>query len=185
MIIIGITGTLGAGKGTIVDYLVEKKNFSHFSVRQYLLRIIRQKGMPENRDSMVSLANDLRQQHGPAFIVEQLFIEAQASNKNTIIESIRNVGEIEGLRKLGTFYLLAVDADTELRYNRIIARQSETDHISFDEFIANEKREMQSTDMFTQNIFACMQQADFLLTNNGTYEELFNRIEEICNHLTI
>ena len=26
MIIIGITGTLGAGKGTIVEYLVEKKS---------------------------------------------------------------------------------------------------------------------------------------------------------------
>ena len=27
MIIIGITGTLGAGKGTIVDYLVKEKGF--------------------------------------------------------------------------------------------------------------------------------------------------------------
>ena len=27
MIIIGITGTLGAGKGTVVNYLVEKKGF--------------------------------------------------------------------------------------------------------------------------------------------------------------
>ena len=33
MIIIGITGTLGAGKGTIVDYLVKQKGFVHYSVR--------------------------------------------------------------------------------------------------------------------------------------------------------
>ncbi len=32
MIIIGITGTLGAGKGTIVDYLVKEKGLKNVSV---------------------------------------------------------------------------------------------------------------------------------------------------------
>ena len=41
MIVIGITGTIGAGKGTIVEYLVEKKGFLHFSVREFLLKKIR------------------------------------------------------------------------------------------------------------------------------------------------
>ena len=36
MIIIGITGTLGAGKGTIVDYLCKKRGFLHYSVREFL-----------------------------------------------------------------------------------------------------------------------------------------------------
>lgn len=37
MQIIGITGTLGAGKGTVVDYLVKNKGFNHFSVGDYLI----------------------------------------------------------------------------------------------------------------------------------------------------
>ena len=36
MITIGITGTLGAGKGTIVDYLIEKRGFVHYSVRAFI-----------------------------------------------------------------------------------------------------------------------------------------------------
>ena len=36
MITIGITGTLGAGKGTIVEYLQKEKGFSHYSVRAFL-----------------------------------------------------------------------------------------------------------------------------------------------------
>ena len=36
MNIIGITGTLGAGKGTIVDYLVQKKGYVHYSVRSFI-----------------------------------------------------------------------------------------------------------------------------------------------------
>ena len=31
MLIIGITGTIGAGKGTIVKYLIDKYKFKHFS----------------------------------------------------------------------------------------------------------------------------------------------------------
>jgi hypothetical protein len=36
MQIIGITGTLGAGKGTVVDYLIKQKNFRHYSISGYL-----------------------------------------------------------------------------------------------------------------------------------------------------
>lgn len=40
MIIIGITGTLGAGKGTVVEYL-KTKGFKHFSVREFLTQEIK------------------------------------------------------------------------------------------------------------------------------------------------
>ena len=36
MKIIGITGTIGAGKGTIVDYLVLQKGYEHYSVRSFI-----------------------------------------------------------------------------------------------------------------------------------------------------
>ncbi|MDR0438308.1 MAG: AAA family ATPase, partial [Bacteroidales bacterium] len=51
--IIGITGTIGAGKGTIVDYLVSQKGFLHFSVRDFLSEEIERRGLPVNRDTMV------------------------------------------------------------------------------------------------------------------------------------
>ena len=53
MIIIGITGTLGAGKGTIVDYLIKTKGFTHYSVRAFITKEIEKRKLPVNRDSMV------------------------------------------------------------------------------------------------------------------------------------
>jgi dephospho-CoA kinase len=183
MIIIGITGTLGAGKGTIVEYLVGEKGFIHYSVRAYLLEKIREQGLQENRDSMFRLANELRASYGPSYVTDQLFRQALVSGKNCVIESIRTPGEIDSLRAKGHFFLLAVDADPELRYQRILLRESETDQVTRKTFLENEKREMNTTDPNKQNLKKCIEMADFILLNNGTKEELIRQVEKVLDQI--
>jgi dephospho-CoA kinase len=183
MRIIGITGTLGAGKGTVVEYLVEKLGFDHYSVRAFLLKEINRRGLVENRDSMVLVANELRAAHGPSYVTDQLYNEALLPGKNCIIESIRTPGEIESLRKKGNFHLFAVDADPRIRFQRITMRNSETDHITFETFTSNEAREMNTSDPNKQNLRACIRQADFLLMNNGSREELYRQVENILKQI--
>ncbi|PIY34687.1 MAG: hypothetical protein COZ08_00575, partial [Bacteroidetes bacterium CG_4_10_14_3_um_filter_42_6] len=69
MVIIGITGTLGAGKGTLVDYLINKRGFAHYSAREFLIREITRQGLEVNRDTMTSVANKLRALHSPAYVI--------------------------------------------------------------------------------------------------------------------
>jgi dephospho-CoA kinase len=184
MIIIGITGTLGAGKGTIVEFLVQNKGFDHYSVRTFLLEEIRKRALPENRDSMYNLANELRSQFGPSYVTDQLYFEAKESGRNCVIESIRTPGEIDSLRSRGEFYLFAADARPELRYERIQIRKSETDHITYAEFLENESREMNTSDPNKQNLRKCISMADFIFENNGSVRELKMQVEkalkEIC-----
>lgn len=168
---------MGAGKGTIVDYLATHHGFKHFSVRGYLTKIINAQGKEVNRDSLTHTANELRAQNSPSFIAEELFREAQQSDTNCIIESIRTVGEVNALKAKGDFILFSIDSDRKLRYERIVIRGSETDKISFEIFSENEEREMSSTDPNKQNISACMKLADFHFTNNGTVEELYKQVD--------
>ncbi len=179
--IIGLTGTLGAGKGTVADYLIEK-GFKHHSVREFLIEEIKRRGMPVNRDSMVIVANDLRANHSPSYIVEELYKQAKQHGGNAIIESIRALGEAEAIKNLGG-KMFAVDADQKLRYERITARASETDHVSFEEFKQNEDREMTSTDPNKQNLSKCISMADHVLNNNSTIEELKKEVDNILEEM--
>lgn len=183
MLVIGITGTLGAGKGTIVDYLVQQKNFRHYSVRDFLVKEIEQRKLKVNRDSMTEVANELRARFGSAYITDCLYIKAVEIGLDCVIESIRTPGEIHSLRSKGPFVLLAVDATPEVRYQRILERKSATDAVSFETFLANEAREMHTSDPNHQNLAACIELADHVLHNDGDLAALHQQIERTINDI--
>jgi len=178
MRIIGITGTIGAGKGTVVEYL-QKHGFEHFSARNVLIDILNQRGLPLTRDNMRPLANELRETYGPAHLIELLYQKALSSGKDAVIESVRTLGEVAALKKHKNFQLRAVDADVHIRYKRITLRKSSTDNVTFEEFVEAENKEMDNTDPTKGNITACIKAADSLIINEGTTEELNNTVQKL------
>lgn len=179
MKIIGITGTLGAGKGTVVDYLVQKKRFKHYSVRAYLIEEIKKRNLEINRDSMRQVADGLREKFGPSYVIEQVFNKAKENGENAIVESIRCPGEVDFLQKNEDFLLLAVDADTKIRYDRIYERKSETDDVTFEKFKEQEAAENNNFEPFKMNLKVCISKADFVLDNGNSLEDLYEKIDEI------
>jgi len=183
MIVIGLTGTIGAGKDTVVDYLIKNENFEHFSVRKFLIKELKIRKIPVNRDTMRQLANELREKNGASYIVEKLYSEAIKTKKNAIIESIRTVGEVEALKKNDNFFLIAIDADPKIRYERIRQRGSETDDIDYATFIAQENEEMKNEDPNKQNISKCIELADYYIENNGTFQQLYDQVDAIMKEI--
>ncbi|MFA7628174.1 MAG: AAA family ATPase [Candidatus Dojkabacteria bacterium] len=172
MLIIGITGTNAAGKGTVVDILKQDFGFKHLSVRDYLAREVKRRNLEVNRNTLIETANDIREKHSPSYIVEELYKEAEKLQKPVVIESIRTEGEVEALQKKPNFILIAVDADRKTRYMRSLKRNSETDHLTYKKFIETEEREMNSPDKGKQSLLKCIELADIVILNDGTIEDL-------------
>lgn len=130
-----------------------------------------------NRDSMIVVANDLRRMYGPTYIAESLYKAAQAQGGNIVIESLRAVAEVKKIKELGGF-VIGVDADPKLRYERAFARASETDDVTFEKWSTQEREENNPEDPTKQNIFGALKESDVVVTNNGTLEELYSQVEE-------
>jgi dephospho-CoA kinase len=175
--IIGITGTDGAGKGAVVDYLVKQKGFVHYSSRALITDEIQSRGLPVNREQMRLVANDMRNKCGLDVIVTTALEKIKKDNvHNAVIESIRAVKELETLHAKGGV-LLAVDADQKLRYQRISRRQSASDEVSFAEFITHEKLEMNDPDPNGMQKAKVIELADYTIMNNGTLVELYEQVK--------
>ena len=169
--IIGITGSFGAGKGCVADYLVNQKGFTHFSARSFITKEIERRGLPVNRDSMIEVANDLRKEGGPTFIFEQLVQSAKDHGGNAVVESVRAVAEAQYIKEQGGV-VLGIDADPVIRYERIVKRGNETDHVSFEEWRDQEIRESNPDDPTKQDIFGALRESDYVIMNTNSVDAL-------------
>jgi len=174
--IIGITGTDGAGKGTVVEYLAAH-GFVHYSARGLITQEIEKRGLAVNRDNTRLVANSLRAEFGPAVIAQKYIERAQKENiGNCIIESVRSLGEAEAIKAAGGI-LLAVDANQAVRYGRNVARGTSLDKISFEKFCEQETVEMNDPDPSGMQKAKVMEMADYTIMNDSTVEELEIKVE--------
>jgi dephospho-CoA kinase len=171
MVIIGLTGSFGAGKGYVADYLVDKKGFAHFSARAFIIKELERQGIPVDRDSMIDEGNRLREENGPTYIFQQLVHMAKEHGGNAVVESVRAVAEARYIKEQGGV-VLGIDADPQVRYERIVKRDSVTDHVTFEEWRAQELRESNPDDPTKQDIFGALRESDQIIMNTTSLEEL-------------
>lgn len=170
--LIGIVGTLGAGKGTVVECLKEQ-GFVHYSASGLLREMLEERGEIANRESYTVLGDELRSIN-PAGPIGILYARHKDKNVDTIIESIHDVPEAEFLKAQGGI-ILGVDADLETRYQRISVRGSEKDGVSFEQFrqIATHEEDGGGK----HNIRAVMKMADFVIRNDSSLADLQTEVD--------
>jgi dephospho-CoA kinase len=175
--IIGITGTDGAGKGTVVEYLVAK-GFTHYSSRDLLLAAVISAGIIPTRNELRLMGNKMRCEQGDDVIVRKALQEIETNNiKHAVVESVRTLAEAKALQAKRAI-LLAVDADVALRYQRVQGRRSEKDKVTLEQFVAQEELEKNDTDPHGMQKAKVIEMANYTIFNNGSREDLEVEIEK-------
>lgn len=179
--VIGIAGTIGSGKGAVVEHLTSR-GFVHYSSSKLLGELVEKEGNPKTRNFLGPMATRLQQEY-PGGVIEKNYHERYLEEKpgHAIFEAIHRQSEADFLRSVGGF-ILGIDADLDTRYKRTVRRnEGEKDRKSFEDFkeMSRVEDEGGGNESWDNNIRAVIESADAVIQNDGMLEELHAQIDRI------
>lgn len=186
MKVIGLTGSIGSGKEVVKDILMKRFNCWYVHLSSMVKGELEKKRSGYDRKMMQDLGNELRKKYGAHILAKIAVDYMQRDKEMLIVDGIRNPGEIEYLRKKfgKDFVLIAVDAPQQLRFERIAKRARPTDPKALEEFVVLDERDQGKGEPdYGQQTVKCSEQADFVIVNNGTAEEMENKVNEIIQKI--
>jgi len=165
-IIIGVTGAFGSGC-TTVGKILEKEGYEYISVSSYLKKeasIDFSKLSPqETRKVLQDIGNKKRKKGLGKLINKCLFALGKHKGKNVVVESLKNPGEIEALKKYPNAVVIAIDTSFEQRQKRILTKEYGDDLAQFKK---DDNREKGEALKYGQNLQKCVDMADILMNND-------------------
>jgi len=174
--IIGLTGTMSAGKGEVVKYL-KNKGFEHYVYSDILKEIAKQRNIEPTRKNLQELGTKIKKESKNPGILSKEILKKIKTNK-AAVDGIRNADEIMELKKRRNVYIISVTAQQKLRYQRLKKRKRAGDPKTFEEFKKADNLENRGKTK-GQNINKCLKMADFTINNNSSLEQLKENIEKI------
>ncbi len=175
--IIGVTGLYAAGKDTVADYL-KTQGFSHISLSDMIRQECTRKKIPHSRENLIAMGNALRKKFGNGALAHRAVLQFEEF-KNHVVTSIRHPEEVNTLRQRKDFIMIFVDAPFDVRYNRAISRQRESEKaVTKEQFRANEEKEL-AGDGPGQQLMKCKEMSDIILRNDATTDALFGKMDRI------
>lgn len=179
-IILGLTGKIACGKGTFSDYLIEKYGAKKFGFSDPLKETLSIYDIDLTRHNLQTLSTILRQNFSEDILAKALMKRATSAKENiVIIDGVRRLTDIENFRSLDNFFLVYIDTDKKLRYDRYVKRnQSPGDKkMPLEEFQKKDNAESEN------QIEGLKKFANHIISNNGSVEQLLQKTDEIIKSL--
>lgn len=184
-LVIGIAGSLLSGKGTVAEIL-KSKGFSHIILSSIVREEVSRLGLEPVRQVLQDVGNNLRKEFGGQVLAERALNKFKSYDTPLIIDGIRNIDEVNFLKENSDFRLIGVDAPLEVRWNRLKARNRDSDLLNHDKFVIDDARDRGFNEPLNgQQVGMCLVHADFLINNDEDFSgplensKLYREVNEI------
>lgn len=195
--VIGLTGPIGGGCTTLSEGLTEK-GFRRISISNLIKKKFGEihqneptleKYGPDWRAELQDIGNKGRNgefvaQRKPGEDYRHYWVELatkDAADENIVIDGIRNVGEVEWLRKrFAEFWLIAVYADYTTQWERIKNLRL---YPNEEVFKRDNQRDSGEDERFGQNVQRCVYESDYVLKNTSDLQPPRMRQESLAEKL--
>ncbi|NTW27022.1 MAG: AAA family ATPase [Candidatus Moranbacteria bacterium] len=175
-LILGITGEMGSGKGTIAKHasLEHKASTRRFStiLRDLLDRVY----VEQTRENISTISTILRKNFSEDILAKAMYHDTENdTHKIVIVDGVRRLADIAYLRELPHFKLVYIEASMENRYERIVKRAENTDDAAktFEQFKKDHELETELQIRDLKNY------SNYVVNNDGTYADLYDQVNKI------
>lgn len=177
-ILVGIVGHALSGKDSASLRLASHHDFTFISTGDFLRSYVTEHNLGGlDRENVSRVSTELRKQFGPTFPVPQI-LKDYHSTPRLVLGGLRTIAEVEYMKKEGA-HIIAITCPLEVRYARAQKRMRLGDEVSFEDFKRIEQKESKSSDPHEHNIEAVMGMADYVIDNNCSLEEFYQKIDEV------
>ena len=175
-LILGIAGEMGSGKEAVTHHLVNNYQAHSHNFSQILNDVLKRLYLDITRENQTPLSGALRRIFGEDILAKVMYHDSVEDVADlVVVQGIRRIEDMAYLKQLPNFRFLYIDADMEVRFERVSKRREKINDgmMSFEQFKASHQYETEKTIPDLRNY------ANYVVDNNGTYLELYAKIDEI------
>ncbi len=182
MKIIGVCGRIGSGKDKFCDRLVSIHGFVKLIMSDRVNEELEKRGLPVSRENQQKVSLEYKEKYGREGKGEWARRTVEHAKKNklekVVVSGVRDSQELEVFKK-HDFTLVLVTASPETRFKRLAARGSRKDIPDVEALKTQERAEARVFDIYDR----FEEVSDFVISNEGTLEELYKKTDELMEKL--
>jgi dephospho-CoA kinase len=179
-IILGLAGEIASGKGTAAKYILDNYRGKSYRFSTILRDLLDRLYLEQSRENMQTLSTIVRKSFGDDILARVMYEDIRKEKSDVIvIDGVRRMADIKYLRELAGFKLTFIEGEMKRRYGRIVRRGENPDDEkkTFEEF---EKEHRQESE---EQIRDLRENADFIINNDGSREELYAQMDRIMEEM--
>ena len=167
-------------KDTVAKYISKKLKIPFFQISEPLKKIAKQRDIPITRKNLINLWRELALENQDEFLAK--YLVENAKTDKLILVWMRQLWQLNWLKKYTKAIFIWVNAPITLRFERILKRNKFWDPKTFKEFLELEQEDDWKS---FQKVSECMKQVDFLIENNWSLRQLYESVDKILEIINL